>query len=315
MRRGFTLVEILIALVIMALVSSGVLAVFQYQNRDASTKRDVAEMNLMAKGTMEELSRNIRMAGGALPPGIGGLKVYGSGAERVKVALNRNDGVDTMATPSQFNNSSQSLSCCGSYQKFLVLPVKHVAGVFTDSGYVITDVRVPPVGAPNGTAPSKDTMIVLKILKLVASGSAVTVNGTSISPPFVIADGTWFGSNWNWANSVQTSVSTLVYAMDSVLYWMSNDTVYRKIDRNLQGAYAVGVDSLHLQYQDPTGVWADSLTAAGAGTIVMAKIRLRVRTRHADPVLLRTNPSSLGLHYQTVQSEVSLRNSSTLVNQ
>jgi prepilin-type N-terminal cleavage/methylation domain-containing protein len=315
MRRGFTLVEILIALVIMALVSAGVLAVFQYQNRDASTKRDMAEMDLMAKGMMEELSRNLRMAGGALPPGIGGLKVYGSGAERVKVALNRNDGVDTMATPSQFNNAPQTFTCCGTFQKFIVLPVKHVAGVFTDSGYVLTDVRVPPVGSPNGTAPSKDTMIVMKILKLVASGGAVAVNGTTINPPFVIADGTWFASGWNWTNSVQTNMNTLVYAMDSVVYWMSNDTVFRKVDRNPQGAYAVGVDSLHLQYQDPNGVWADSLTAGGGGTIVMAKVRLRVRTRHADPVLLRANPSTLGRHYQTVQSEVTLRNSSTLVNQ
>jgi prepilin-type N-terminal cleavage/methylation domain-containing protein len=315
MRRGFTLIEILIALVIMALVSAGVLTVFQYQNRNASVQRDVAEMNLMGKGMMEELSRNIRMAGGALPPGIGGLKVYGSGSERVKVALNRNDGVDTVATPSQFNNAPQTMPCCGTFQKFLVLPVKNVAGVFTDSGYVLTDVRVPPVGAPAGTAPSKDTMIVLKILKLVPSGTTAWVNGVLLSSPFLIVDGSWFGSNWNWANSVQTNVNTLVYAMDSVLYWMSNDTVYRKIDRNLQGAYAVGVDSLHLQYQDPTGAWADSLTVAGAGTIVMAKIRLRVRTRHADPVLLRVNPSSLGRHYQTVQSEVSLRNSSTLVNQ
>src|ERR1035437_7455921 len=118
MRRGFTLVEILIALVIMMLVSSGVLAVFQYQNRNASVQRDVAEMNLMAKGMMEELSRNIRMAGGALPPGIGGLKVFGSGAERVKVALNRNNGIDSMRLQSQFCLGPQTVSGAP-YQKFL----------------------------------------------------------------------------------------------------------------------------------------------------------------------------------------------------
>jgi hypothetical protein len=263
---------------------------------------------------MEEISRNLRMAGGALPPGTGGLKVYGSGAERVKVALNRNNGIDTTRLASQFCLGPQTVSGA-SYQKFLVLPVRNILGVFTDSGYVLTDVRVPPVGAASGTAPVKDTMIVLKVLKLVTTGGAVTFNGVSISPPFVVADGTWFGTGWNWANSVQTSLNTFVYAMDSVLYFMSNDTVYRRIDRNTQAAYAVGVDSLHLQYQDPTGAWGDTLNPAAAGVISKARIRMRLRTRHADPVLKKTNPSSLGLHYQTVESEVSLRNSSTMVNQ
>lgn len=313
MRRGFTLIEILVALVIMMLVSSGVLAVFQYQNRNASVQRDVAEMNLMAKGLMEEISRNVRMAGGALPPGVGGLKVYGTGAERVKVALNRNNGIDTTRLASQFCLGPQAVAG-GTYQNFLVLPVKNVVGVFTDSGYVLTTVRVPPVGAASGTAPVKDTMIVLKVLKLVSSGSAVTFNGVAVSPPFVVADGTWFGSGWNWANSVLTSSSTFVYAMDSVLYFMSHDTVFRRIDRNTQAAYAVGVDSLRLQYQDPTGAWGDSLSASSSGAITKARVRLRLRTRHADPTLKRTNPSSLGLHYQTVESEVSLRNSSTMVN-
>ncbi len=313
MRRGFTLIEILVALVIMMFVSSGVLAVFQYQNRNASVQRDVAEMNLMTKGMTEELSRNIRMAGGALPPGVGGLKVFGSGAEKVKVALNRNNGIDTMRLPSLFCLGPQTVFG-GSYSKFLVLPVRNILGVFTDSGYLITTVRVPPVGAATGTAPTKDTMIVLKILKLVTSGAAVTFNGVSVAPPFVVVDGTWFGTGWNWANSVQTSVNTFVYAMDSVLYFMSNDTVYRKINRNTQAAYAVGIDSLRIRYMDPSGTWADSLSSASGGQVAKAQIRLRVRTRHADPVLKRTNPSSLGLHYQTVESEVSLRNSSTMVN-
>jgi prepilin-type N-terminal cleavage/methylation domain-containing protein len=313
MRRGFTLIEILIALVIMALVSAGVLTVFQYQNRNASVQRDVAEMNLMAKGMAEELSRTIRMAGGALPPGVGGLQVYGSGAERVKVALNRNNGIDTMRLQSQFCLGPQTVYGV-SYKKFLVLPVNHAAGLFTDSGYLLTTVRVPPVGAAAGTAPAKDTMIVLTILKLVASGGAVAFNGVSISPPFVIVDGTWFGAGWNWANSVRTDANTFVYAMDSVLYFMSHDTVFRKIDRNTQAAYAVGVDSLKIRYQDPTGAWGDTLNASASGAIAKARIRMRLRTRHADPVLKRTNPSSLGLHYQTVESEVSLRNSSTMVN-
>jgi len=131
----------------------------------------------------------------------------------------------------------------------------------------------------------------------------------------VIADGSWFASIWSWTNSVTTSASTYVYAMDSVRYWMSNDTVFRGIDRNPAAAFAVGVDSLRILYMHPTAGWSDTLSPVDpAGEVSKSRIRVKVRTRHVDPVLAAKNPSSGGYHYQTVETEVSMRNSATLSN-
>lgn len=312
MRRGFSLIEILVALVIMVLVSSGVMVVFQYQNKNMLTQREIAEMNLMAKGVSEEMSRTLRMAGGVLPPGVGGLKVQASGPERVTVVLNRAGGVDTTRADSKFYVGTLVWSG-NSYKNALLLPVRHVKGVFTDSGYVVTTVKVPPVSYPTGTypAPIKDTMIVLPVQKLIENASFPGLGAGAM----VVVDGSWFADRWPWLHSVATSSNTFVYALDSVRYWHRDDTVFRKINRNDSAAYAVGIDSMRLRYMHPSGAWSDSLLATDpANQIQKARARFCVRTRHKDRSLEASNPSTRGYHFQTIETEVALRNASTLVN-
>ena len=315
MRRGFTLVEILVALVIMSLVVSGVLAVFQYQNRNASVQRQIGEMNLMAKGLSEELSRTLRMAGGALPPSFGGLKVFATGPERVVVALNRGNGWDTTRQAGVFCKGVVTAPWGAVYRDAYVLPLKHVQSLFPDSGYILTTVTIPGFGATGPGGATRDTMLVLPVLKTVPDATPWTVAGTTLDGPFLIADGSWFAANWSFPGCATTSVNIPVYAMDSVRYWVSGDTVFRKIDRNASAPFAVGVDSLRIWYMHPSAGWLDSLSAADpANQVVRARIRLRERTRKPDPVLRRSAPSTGGFHFQTIESEVSLRNASTLVN-
>jgi len=312
MRKGFTLIEILVALVIMGVISTGVLTLFQYQNKNMITERAVAEMNLMGKGVSEEMSRNLRMAGGVLPPGVGGLVVSANGPEKVTVVLNRAAGVDTARGASYFEPGTVT-SVLGTFENPIFIPVKHVLGVFTDSGYVVTTVKRQASGAAVGTTPptGSDTMIVMKILRLSP--------GFSVGPfsfgPVVVADGSWFASQWSWTNSVVVSANTYVYALDSVRYWCSADTVFRKINRNDSAAYALGVDSLKLRYMHPSGTWSDSLLGTDpANQIQKVRVRVRVRTRQKDLSLAQKNPSTQGYHYQTIETEVGLRNASTLVN-
>lgn len=312
MRRGFSLPEIMIALVIMVIISSGVLLVFQYQNKNMITQRAVAEMNLMAKGSSEEMSRTLRMAGGVLPPGVGGLVVKGVGPERVTVILNRGGGVDTTRAGSFFQ-PGPVMTVFGTFSNPIILPVRHVEGVFTDSGYLVTTVKVPPSTYPVGTtpAPTRDTMIVLPILKLSP--------GFSIGPiaigPVAIADGSWFADRWPWPNSVVTSSNTYVYALDSVRYWCASDTIFRKINRADSAAYAVGIDSMRIRYMHPSGLWSDSLIGTDpVNQIQKAQVRIRVRTRQKDRSLESKSPATKGYHYQTIETEVALRNSATMVN-
>lgn len=304
--------EIMIALVIMVAVSTGALLVFQYQNRNMLSQREITEMNLMAKGVSEEMSRTERMAGGVLPPGVGGFQVWGAGPERLTVVLNRAGGVDTTRDVSRFYVGT--LIWNGStYQNALLLPVRRVKGVFTDSGYIVTTVKVPPTSYPAGTypAPVKDTMIVLPVQALIESASFPGI-GTGA---MVVADGSWFAARWPWLHSVSTSANTFVYALDSVRYWIRSDTIFRRINRNDSAAYAVGIDSLRIAYMHPNGIWSDSLQAADpANQIQKVRTHIVLRTRHKDRGLETANPSTRGYHFQTVETEVALRNASTLVN-
>lgn len=315
MRKAFTLPEILIALVIMVMISSGVLVVFQYQNKNMITQRETAEMNLMAKGMSEELSRTVRMAGGVLPPGVGGIVTKGGGDERLTVVLNRAAGVDTTRANSFYFPAGSPLNASGdTYNNVLYLPMKNVVGIFTDSGYAVTTVKVPIYPYSGTPAPTLDMMVVLKILKM---RSSFTIGMTTTGPALIV-DATWFASRWPYTDAILVSANTYVYALDSVKYWKSNDTVYRQINRNDAAAFAVGIDSLRLQYDQPSGnttVWADSVVPANAAQqIQKVRIRMRVRTRQKDYTLAVRNPSTGGYHYQIVESEVSLRNASTLVN-
>jgi len=313
MRKAFTLPEILIALVIMVMISSGVLVVFQYQNRNMITQRATAEMNLMAKGMSEELSRTIRMAGGVLPPGVGGLVTDGTGNESLTVVLNRGAGVDTARLNSFYYPTSLTTGV-GTFNKALLIPMENVQGIFTDSGYIATTVRVPPYPCAVNTAPTTDMLVVLKILKI---STGVTI-GPITTGAVIIADASWFASRWNYSTAISISANTYVYALDSVKYWKSNDTVFRQINRNASAAFAVGIDSLRLQYNQPSGnstVWADSVVPSNTAQLIQkVRIRMRVRTRQKDFTLAKKNPSTNGYHYQIIESEVGLRNSSTLVN-
>ncbi|MBK8801913.1 MAG: prepilin-type N-terminal cleavage/methylation domain-containing protein [Fibrobacteres bacterium] len=312
MRRGFSMIEILVALVIMVVVSSSVLMVFQYQSRNAGTQRAVSEMNLMAKGTSEEFTRTLRMAGGMLPPGNGGLRVWGAGAERVTVVLNRNGTVDTTREASFFVYGTLGVGP-QTFTHPLILPVRSVTG-FTDKGYVLTTVRTPPKTFPVGTKPppSRDTMIALPILGLFKSVSVAGIPTGAV----IVADGAHFASVWKWTESVRTDINTFVYGIDSVRYRLMGDTLMRRVNRNDSAPYALGVDSLRLQYQHPNGNWYDSLWgAAPAAQVEKVRISVKVRTRRKDYTLAKTNPVSKGYHYQVIVNEVALRNVETLVNQ
>lgn len=161
-------------------------------------------------------------------------------------------------------------------------------------------------------APVRDSLVVLPVLALSASASYMGLP----TGPVVVADGSWFASRWPWANSVQVDVNTFVYALDSVRYFLRSDTLFRQVDRNDTAPYAVGIDSLRIQYLHPNGNWYDSTWGGNpANQIEKVRISLKVRTRQKDNALARNNPATRGYHYQTIVNEVALRNSETLVNQ
>ena len=75
-RRGISLVEILVSLVILGVVVGIAMVEFQYQNRNWKTESERAAASMMAKGTLDALTLGARSTGGGLPASSAGMMVW-----------------------------------------------------------------------------------------------------------------------------------------------------------------------------------------------------------------------------------------------
>lgn len=296
-RRGFTLVEILVSVVILGVVAGMTMTVFQYQNTNWKTESDKAEVAMAAKGVIDEMSRMIRMTGGGLPDNTVGLKVWGSGEEMVSFVLNSNNWADT-SSGSTYDPDNGRLSIA-----------VDSAAKFNPSGYVQVQLDFPPVGssAPASANRTILTPFMLKVLERVGGcgqDSIVVDVGFLQDPPHDLT----------WPEAVSVPLQRPVYNLDSITFRKSNDTLYTKWNRLTESVFAIGVDTLRLQYWHPVAGWRDSLSATSpANRIDKARIRLVMRTRKVDRKLLGSNPSTRGYRFTVLETEVALRNEN-LVN-
>lgn len=290
-RRGFTLIEILVSLVILGVVAGMTMTVFQYQNRNFKTESDKAEVAMSAKGIIDEMSRMIRMTGGGLKDSTVGLKVYGNGEERVTFVINSNNWVDT-SNASRFDPGTGRLSIA-----------VDSASKFNSSGYVQLTLFVPLSGAtgPGPVTPQSNPSVLRVVDRVGGCGTDSIILDASrfLSSPY----------NWTWIDAVTVPAQQLVYNLDSVSFRKSRDTLLTKWNRLPESVFAVGVDTLRLQYFHPSAGWRDSLSGtAPANRIDKVRIRLVVRTREVDRKLLAQQPASRGYRFSVLETEVSLRN-------
>lgn len=291
-RRGFTLVEILVALVILGVVAGMTMTVFQYQNRNFKTESDKAEVAMSAKGVIDEMSRMIRMTAGGLKDSTVGLKVYGSGEEKITFVLNSTNWVDT-SHGTTYDPGAGTLSIA-----------VDSAAKFNPSGYVQVQLTFPPSGSSSPTPASitKLAPFVMRVLDRVGGCGSDSI----------VLDAAFLGSapyGWDWKEAVAVPSPQLVYSLDSITFRKSNDTLLTKWNRLPESVFALGVDTLRLQYWHPAAGWLDSLSGSTpANRVDKVRIRLVMRTRDVDGKLLAQQPSSRGYRFSVLETEVSLRN-------
>lgn len=296
-RRGFTLVEVLVALVIMGFVTGMVMTVFQYQNRNWKTESDKVEVAMMARGTLDEITRTIRMAGGWLPPNYGGLKVYGKGEERLSILINGKQWRDTVLGSTYIPSKNQ-----------LRVAIKD-ASKFSGDGFALVNIRKPLAGAvapaiaeitEAGEFPYRTFPILDRVVASGGCGDSLVLDATQLTnePPY-----------YTWPQAIQAMAGSEVSNLDSVTFRKSRDTLYTKWNMQPEAVFALGVDSFRLWYSHPVDGWKDSLSGSKpANKIEKVRIRLVMRTRKVDNKLLSQSPTTRGYRFSKMETEVALRN-------
>jgi prepilin-type N-terminal cleavage/methylation domain-containing protein len=108
-QKGFTLVELMVVLVILALIVVGVFSVVITQNKAYHSEEDIIDMQMNAQVALSEIIRTVRMAGFGCKDSFGTDFVSGNLATKGDVAPNpttdlvsiTNQAVGSPATPDQ----------------------------------------------------------------------------------------------------------------------------------------------------------------------------------------------------------------------
>lgn len=281
-RRGFTLIEVLVAMILFVIVASLVMMVFSNQNRSFHTESDKAEVALMAKGTLDELTHAVRMTGSDLPEDEAGLKATGEG---VTFVMNERGGLDTVLNYS-YDQGRQMLgvrvndASSFSHQGNALL-------LLTVSPSTVASYRVLPISKRFASRGGCGDSLELDASPLLPTATT-TIDAIPLSP---------------------------IYNLDSVRYWKRNDTLLVQRNRLPPAAFAVGVDTLKWTYWNSNVGWKESVADMGAERRI-DKVGIRVVTRNQspDPKLREIDSKSGGYRFSVLETEVALRNTG-LVNQ
>jgi prepilin-type N-terminal cleavage/methylation domain-containing protein len=284
-RRGISLIELLVAMVLFAIVASLAMMVFANQNRSFKMESERAEAALMAKGTLDELTHAVRMTGSNLPDSTGGIRIWRNGvAESTTFVMYELGGQDTL-TGYTYDTIT----------KLLHLKITD-SKRFSDQGFVLIPLTVPP------SPISKNYTVPIQTRMTSKCGDSLILNATPLAA----------------VGSITTNPNTQIYNIDFVTYLKRNDTLFVHRNRQRSTAFAVGIDTLEFLYWHPEVGWKPTLWTgtdpALANQFDKVNIRLVTRNLTYDAKRFQQDSNSRGYNFSVLETEVSLRNT-RLVNQ
>lgn len=113
--KGFTLLETLISLVITGIVTASIMNVYLTSHKNYIIQEDITDIQQNARASIDELARQIRLAGYELPLGIEGIEAYDTNPDTI-ILTYQNSGCDTylsapMPQPSAELKCGSDVSC------------------------------------------------------------------------------------------------------------------------------------------------------------------------------------------------------------
>ena len=109
--RGASLIEVMVSLFLAGIVTAAVFELYISQHKHWHIQDDVTEIQQNARAAIDELTRNIRMAGHELPIGLPPFEVYNSNPDTI--VINYVDGGCKAVITEPMPKPSSELKCIG----------------------------------------------------------------------------------------------------------------------------------------------------------------------------------------------------------
>jgi type II secretory pathway pseudopilin PulG len=108
---GFSLLEALVAIILAGVVITAVFKVYVNQHKSWNQQEEIIDMQQNARAAIDELTRQIRMAGLGLPLKLDGIEAYNTNPDTI--ILNYADGNCQVTIEHKMPNPSSELRCDG----------------------------------------------------------------------------------------------------------------------------------------------------------------------------------------------------------
>jgi type II secretory pathway pseudopilin PulG len=114
--RGTTLIELLIALVITGVVTLAIMKTYVTHHENYIVQDDVTNMQQSARACIDELTRQIRMAGHHLPLGLPAIEASNTNPDTITITYHGNDCETYLSAP--MPSTSAELKCASDISCF-----------------------------------------------------------------------------------------------------------------------------------------------------------------------------------------------------
>lgn len=113
--KGVSLIEVMIALVLTGIISTAILRLYSQQHKNYLVQDDVTGIQSSVRASIDEMTRQVRMAGYGLPLGIPALQAYNTDPDTIVVTYSAEDCKTILSAPMPKPSSelkvSGDLSC------------------------------------------------------------------------------------------------------------------------------------------------------------------------------------------------------------
>ncbi|MEW6051284.1 MAG: hypothetical protein AB1644_09535 [Candidatus Zixiibacteriota bacterium] len=167
-QRGTSILEVLVALVLTGMVTAAIFQTYITQHRSYVIQDDISEIQQSARATIDQLTRQIRMAGFGLPQGVSPFEPGDGNGTPDTIAVTYRVGtcqaalsVDMASTSSDLE-TNDDVSCFVDGQWAYIYHPDSGGGEFFQISYVdVGTKRLQHTGSPFSEAYAKDALVII----------------------------------------------------------------------------------------------------------------------------------------------------------